>query len=298
MYPSVAHKIFNAEMARAMREFLDARSVSPGLLNVAMNNPSSGAAEDYPWVGAMPIVREWLGEVTAEEIQDYDYVIKNRDYVASVIISQNHIDDDQTGVLSTLSQQLARRILRHPEKLISDAIINGDSLTAYDGVAFFSNVSGARKIDNILAGTGITLSTMEADLAKAVAAMAKFTDDKGEVLGIRGDTIVCPIAMEPNFRRLVQSIADPTATGGTNTFNPYNGRFTVIGDPRLDADDANDWYLFATNEPVKPFIFQNRQNAETLMDRKPGTKQWIFSANYRGAVGYGLPHLAVKTTNT
>lgn len=298
MYPSVAHKIFNAEMARAIRDMMQARSVAPGLLSVAMENPSTGSAEDYPWIGAMPIVQEWLGEVTADELKDYDYVIKNRDYVASVMISQNHIDDDQTGVLRTLSQQLAQRILRHPEKLISDAIVNGDSNTAYDGVAFFSNASGARTIDNLLAGSGTTLAQIETDLAAAVAAMAKFTDDKGEILGIRGNTIVCPIALEPDFRRLVQSIADPTATGGTNTFNPYNGRFTVIGDPRLDADDANDWYLFATNEPVRPFIYQNRQTAETLMDRKAGTKQWIFSANYRGAVGYGLPHLAIKTVNS
>jgi phage major head subunit gpT-like protein len=298
MYPSVAHKIFKAEMARAMAGFNNARSLSPNILSVAMQNPSSAAAEDYPWLGAMPVVQEWLGEVTAEEIADYDYIIKNRDYVASVLISQNHIDDDQTGVLATLAQQLASRIMRHPEKLIVDAIINGDSNTAYDGVAFFSNVSGARTIDNLLAGTGPALDKLEADLNSALVAMATFADDKGAPLGIRGDTIVCPMALENDFRRLVQSTSDPTASGGIETFNPYAGRFSVIGDPRLDADDANDWYLMATNEPVKPLIYQLRQAANSNMEKAPGTKQWIFSADYRGAVGYGIPHLAVKTVNT
>lgn len=298
MYPSVAHKIFNVEMARAMRDLQAARQIAPGIMNVAMENPSTGSAEDYPWIGAMPIVKEWLGEVTAEELQDYDYIIKNRDWVASVMINQNHIDDDQTGVLSTLSQQLAQRILRHPEKLLVDAIINGDSNTAYDGVAFFSNASGNRTIDNLLSGNGTTLANLETDLAAAMTAMAKFTDDKGEVLNIQGNVIVCPVALEPDFRRLTQSVADPTATAGTNTYNPYNGRYTVISHPALDADDANDWYLFATNEPVKPFIYQLRQSANTDMEKKAGTKQWIFSADYRGAIGYGLPHLAVKTTNT
>lgn len=298
MYPSVAHKIFNTEMARAMAQFNNARSLSPGILSVAMQNPSSASAEDYPWLGAMPIVQEWLGEVTAEEIQDYDYIIKNRDYVASVLISQNHIDDDQTGVLRTLSQQLASRIMRHPEKLIVEAIVNGDSNEAYDGVAFFSNASGARTIDNLLDGTGTTLAQVEADLNAALVAMAGFEDDKGEPLGIRGDTIVCPMAMENTFRRLVQSTSDPTADGGIETFNPYAGRFTVIGDPRLDADEDEDWYLFATNEPVKPLIYQLRQTANSNMEKKPGTKQWIFSADYRGAVGYGIPHLAVKTVNS
>lgn len=298
MYPSVAHKIFNAEMARAMAEFNNARSLSPGILSIAMQNPSSASAEDYPWLGAMPMVQEWLGEVTAEELQDYDYIIKNRDYVASVMISQNHIDDDQTGVLRTLAQQLAARVMRHPEKLIVDAVIDGDTKTAYDGVAFFSDVSGARTIDNLLAGTGTTLAQLEADLNSALVAMSKFADDKGAPLGIRGDTILCPMAIENDFRRLVNSVADPTATAGTNTFNPYSGRFTVIGDPRLDADDANDWYLMATNEPVKPLIYQLRQMANSNMEKKPGTKQWIFSSDYRGAVGYGIPHLAVKTVNS
>src|SRR6056297_3007478 len=101
MYPSVAHKIFNTEMARAMADFQSARSLSPGLLALAMNNPSTGAAEDYPWLGAMPIVQEWLGEVTADELKDYEYLLRNRDYIASVMINQNHIDDDQSGVLMT-----------------------------------------------------------------------------------------------------------------------------------------------------------------------------------------------------
>lgn len=298
MYPSVAHKIFNSEMARAMAEFNNARSLSPGIFGIAMNNPSGAAAEDYPWLGAMPVVQEWLGEVTADTIKDYDYVIKNRDYVASVLISQNHIEDDQTGVLTTLSAQLAQRVLRHPENLMIQAIIDGDSNTAYDKVAFFSNASGVRTIDNLLTGTGTTLAQLEADLNAALVAMAKFQDDKGEPLGIRGDTIVAPVALANDFRRLVNSQADPTATGGVNTFNPYQGRFTVIEDPRLDADDVNDWYLFASNEPVKPLIYQLRQSGRSEMEKKPGTKQWIFSADYRGAVGYGIPHLAVKTVNS
>lgn len=298
MYPSVAHKIFNAEMARAMADFNNARSLSPGLFQIAMNNPSGAAAEDYPWLGAMPVVQEWLGEVTADTLKDYDYIIKNRDYVASVLINQNHIEDDQTGVLTTLSQQLAQRILRHPENLMIQAIINGTSDTAYDDVAFFSNATGVRTINNLLDGTGTTLSQLEADLNAALVAMAKFEDDKGEPLGIRGDTIVSPVALANDFRRLVNSQADPTASGGINTFNPYQGRFSVIEDPRLDDDDDNDWYLFASNEPVKPLIYQLRQSGRSEMEKKPGTKQWIFSADYRGAVGYGIPHLGVKTVNT
>jgi phage major head subunit gpT-like protein len=140
---------------------------------------------------------------------------------------------------------------------------------------------------------------MSADLTAALAAMAKFTDDQGGALNIRGDLIVCPVALEPNFRRLVQSPADPTASGGVNTYNPFAGQgITVIGDSRLDADDVDDWYLLCTNEIIKPLLFSNRQAAQNRFEKKHGTKTWIWSADYRGNGGYGLPHLAVKTVNT
>jgi phage major head subunit gpT-like protein len=259
--------------------------------------PSTAAYEKLGWLGAMPTVQQWLGEIQAKQLEDYDYTIKNKDWAVAVPVNENDVADDQTGVHTMFPAMLAQRLMRHPEKLMIDLLLNGDSDTAYDGVAFFSDVSGARTIDNLLAGTGTDLGEVEADLNAALVAMAKFTDDQGEALNLRGDLIVCPVAMENTFRRLVQSTSDPTVSGGIETFNPYNGRFTVIGDPRLDADEVDHWYLLSTQEIVKPFVFSMRQAAENRFEKKNGTKSWIWSADYRGNAGYGIPHLAVKTVN-
>ena len=105
------------------------------------------------------------------------------------------------------------------------------------------------------------------------------------------------MALENKFLRLVNSQTDPTGSVA-GTYNPYSGRFTVVGDPRLDADDANDWYLLATNDVVKPLVYSRRQAAKPSMEKTPHTKEWVYGADYRGAGGYGLPHLAIKTTNT
>lgn len=298
-YPiAVVERGLQVSLSRALSNFQAQRDINPGLLTLANTVPSTGADEKYGWIGAMPQVAEWLGELNAEQLKSYDYTIKNKDFAAPLLINQNDIDDDRVGVLMTLTEALAQRIVQHPRQLLIDLIINGDATEAYDGVNFFSDVSAPRTFDNLLAGTGTTLAQLEADLNSALVAMAKFKDDKDEVLNVQGDTIVCPMALENDFRRLVFSTADPTATAGTNTFNPYSGRFTVIGDARLDADDANDWYLFSTQEVIKPFIWQERQTAMPMMEKKANTKQWIFSANYRGNAGYGLPHLAVKTVNS
>jgi phage major head subunit gpT-like protein len=228
-------------------------------------------------------------------IKDYEYTLKNLDWAAGVPVFENDYDDDQTGSYSLLPQMLAQRINAHPEKLIADLAINGDTLLAYDSVAFFSDVSSPRTIDNLLAGTGTTLAQLEVDLNAALVAMAKFPDDQGEILNIKGTLVYCPVALERKFKRLVKSETDPTATV-EGTFNPYKD-IDVIADARLDVDDADDWYLFATGEIVKPFIWQMRQKARAKLEKTPHTKRWVFSADYRGNGGYGLPHLAVKTVN-
>jgi phage major head subunit gpT-like protein len=178
-----------------------------------------------------------------------------------------------------------------------ELLTGGTSNLAYDGVAFFSDVSGVRTIDNLGAGTGVTLAQLEADLADAETAMAKFTDDQGETLNIVPNLIVCPVALKNKLSRLVYSMDDPTATA-SGTFNPYSGRYTVIADARLDATDTGDWYLLATNEVMKPFIMQMREDASPRMEKVPLQENWIYYAKYRGNAGYGLPHLAYKVVNT
>lgn len=293
--PAVIEKGLQAKFSQKMMEFQAARSISPGIMAAAMEIKSTGAYEKLGWIGALPAVTQWVGELNAKEFNSYDYTIKNLDWATGVPISKNSLDDDQTGSLAMFPAMLAKRIMSHPEKLMINLLINGTSSLAYDGVAFFSNVSGVRTIDNLLGGSGVTLAAMKTDLIAALVAMAKFTDDQGEALGIKGDTIVCPVALQSNFESLVYSKADPTASGGVDTYNPFANKFTVIGDPRLDAADVADWYLLATREEIKPLVFQNRQAAEPGLEKTPGTKNYVFSADYRGNGGYGLPHLAIKT---
>ena len=294
--PAVIEKGLLARFAQEMMEFQAARSQAPGIMGAAMEIPSNGAYEKMGWVGAMPAVSQWIGTRNATQFKDYDYTIKNLDWQTSVPINQNDLDDDQTGALQKLPAMLARRIMLHPEQLMINLLINGDSDVAYDGVAFFSNVSAPRTIDNLLAGTGITLAQLEADLNSALVAMSKFDDDQDEPLNIRGTLIVCPVDLERKFRRIVQSTFDATASI-EGVYNPYRD-ISVVSSPKLSSDDANDWYLLATDEIIKPLVYQNRQMARPTMEKTNHSKEWVFGADYRGNGGYGLPHLAVKTVNT
>lgn len=296
--PVIIEKGLNAGFAQKMAQFLAARELSPGLLSAAMGIESRSASEKMGWIGAMGAVKQMVGEIGAKGFDDYDYEVKNLDWYASAPLNENDVDDDQTGVLKMIPELLAKRIAAHPEELIVDLLTGGTSGLAYDGVAFFADASGARVNDNLLTGSGVTVAQLETDLEAALVAMAKFKDDQSKTLNIRGDTIVCPVALENKIRKLVNSVASPTATAGVDTYNPYYGRFTVIGDARLDAVSATDWYLLATKEPVKPFVFSYREAARPMMEKTPHTKDWIYSVDYRGNAGYGLPHLAVMVNNS
>ena len=295
--PTVIQKGLNAAFAKAMVVFLSKIKDAPGLLKAALEIPSKAAYESLAWIGSLPAVQQWVGEINAKEFDSYDYSVKNLDWATASPVNENDVEDDQVGLIKMIPRMLVAKIMKHPVKLLINLLINGDSDVAFDGVAFFSDASGVRTIDNLLAGTGTSLAQLETDLNAALVAQAKFADSNGEPLDIKGNMIVCPMALENSFKKLVDSKSSPTATAGVDTYNPFAGRFEVIADPRLDADDANDWYLLATNEEVKPFIFQRRQAAKNRFWNKPGTKTWIYSADYRGNGAYGLPHLAVKTVN-
>ena len=295
--PTIIRNGLNALFVQEMLRLQEMSGESPGVMSLATAAPSSGAQEDYAWLGNMPAVQEWLGELNLEQLNDYEYAIKNRDFAVPVVLKKNDIDDDKVGPLKIIAAQLAVKIMKHPRRLIVDSIINGVTGLAYDGVAFFSNASGVRVIDNLLAGTGTTVALLAADLASAEAAMMAFTDDQGEYLNIGPDTILCGPALANDFRRLVGSATDPTATA-TGTYNPFYNRYQVLVDARIGVDDPNDWYAFATREPVRPFVYQLRENARVEMREKDLTKQVAYYAHGRWNVGYGLPHLAVKVVNT
>jgi phage major head subunit gpT-like protein len=150
--------------------------------------------------------------------------------------------------------------------------------------------------DNLAAGSGTTLAQIAADIDTNVATMAKFVDEAGEPLNIQPDTIVCPVALKPKFDRLVNSQMDPTAVA-QGSYNPYGGKFKVFGDARLDAVDANDWYLLSSNQVVKPFAFSMRQTGRTRLVNKNLTKAWVGIADYRANAGYALPQLGIKVVN-
>ena len=172
---------------------------------------------------------------------------------------------------------------------------------AFDGIAFFSDVSGVRINDNLLAGTisagTPTLAQIAADIRTCRNSMLGFKDSRGEIIGIMPDTFVVPPNLEMGFMQLMTSNSDPSLTN-SGTVNPFkNWVKRIVVDPGLT--DLNDFYALSTSYSVGPFVRQQRSGVETFLDEtgRNVNGRLIFGAKFRGNVGYGLPILAAKVVS-
>lgn len=258
--------------------------------------PSTSASEKYGFLGDYPGVKEWLGDKTAGSLKDYNFTIPNKDWYDAIEIDRNEIEDDQLGRILPRLQGLVLSLKRWKGELIADLIINGTTYLAYDASAFFANRTAPN--DNLLAGTGVTLATIKADLYSTRAAMMKFQSDTGKVIALPMDTVVVPPELEGV---MLEAVMSPTNAGGAG-YGVYNPASTWIKRVLVlpNASDANDWYGFCTSFPLKPFILQNRKEPENVLDdtQVKRNRKLVYSAEMRGNAGLGLFHMGVKVVNT
>jgi len=282
----------NAAFKKAQDE-LSASSYRKQLRDLLMEVPSAGSSEKYGWFGDFPQVREWIGDKKAHELKDYDFEISNKDFEVTIAIDRNEIADDRAGIVLPRLQSMAQALQDHKLDLVASLIDNGGTGLAYDGVAFFSDVSGDRVNDNLLAGTGTTVDQIKADIYSAYSAMLQFKSDTGKILGLEMDTIACPAAL---IGLILEAV---NAAPGATTFNVLSTWIkNVIVIPSLT--DADDWYGFCSNRALKPFIYQRRQEPTPVLDdtQVKRNRKLYYSAEMRGDAGYGLPQLALKVVNS
>lgn len=60
---------------------------------IATTVPSSSSENNYKWMGQMPQMREWIGDREIQNINAYDYTIKNRKFEMTVSVPRDDIED-------------------------------------------------------------------------------------------------------------------------------------------------------------------------------------------------------------
>jgi phage major head subunit gpT-like protein len=293
--------LFRKEFNQAVAEYSNTNAWD-ALADIATVIPSTGPSEDYRWLQENPEFEQWIGDLKADDLKDYKFTITNEPFVAAISVHSDEIDDDRDALILTRVRSMGGSDKRKWGKMIHSLLINGTTLTAYDSVAFFSDASGDRLNDNLLAGTisaaTPTVAQVLADVDTVVQAMGGFKNSRGDVVGIVPDTFVVSLKAASVFRRALLSQTDASnANSAVN--NPFQGmNFRIVVDPALT--DANDFYALATRFSVGGLVKQIREAVNTFLDDTGKLKngRLVFGAKFRGNAGYGLPIMACKVVSS
>ena len=224
---------------------------------VAMEVPSETRDETYAWLGAVPSMREWIGEREAKNLSAYGYTIKNKDFELTVSVPRNDLEDDCIGVYKPMFEDLAYNARRHSDKLVFSLFPRGFTEKCFDGKPFFCE-SHAPTVEGKNAKPQSNKGTYKLtpeSYGAARSQMMCLVDDQGEVMFIVPDLLVVSPQKEAVGRTILM------ANEIHQEVNIYKGTAELLVVPQLAAS-PEQWFLLCTKRPVKPFIFQNRRKPQ------------------------------------
>lgn len=268
---------------------------------VAMMVPSSGSQENYAWLGNFPHLREWIGERAIKKLMKKSYSIINKSFEATVSVKRTEIEDDAYGVYSPVFQSMGESAALWPDEMIFNLLPNGFEELCYDEKPFFAedhpvgDRTKPKKVSN-LSEAKLTLESYKA----ARAAMMSFKSDEGKALGIIGNLLVVPPALEDMGRRILKS--EFIEMDGVTQTNPYKDTAELLVVPQLAGHDSK-WYLLCTSKAIKPLIYQNReepsfQALDANSEHAFKTDELVYGVKARGNVGFSFWQLGYGSKGT
>jgi phage major head subunit gpT-like protein len=263
--------------------------------------PSGKAEEVYAWLGGLPELKEWKDEKAPKALLEHGFTIKNKDYEATISVNRNALADDQYGQITVRVQQLGASARKGFDKEAARIVEAGHSTVCYDGQNFFDtdHSEGTSGTQSNYSSSGLALSST--NIKTIITAMRGLKDDTGQLAGINPTHIMVPTGLEFTAKE----IFDPTFVNVTTDPSKatLNGLLKVIVNPYLAnaGTVANSaYYVLDLSQPVKPFVFQNRENITFMALDKPDSpanfmrKEMYYGVEARFAFGYGDWKLAYK----
>lgn len=253
-------------------EALEAQSGIAWLDGISNYFTSDQASEDYPFLGMVPALREWIGGRNAKGFTANTINIENKHYEATLDILLRDLRRDKTGQLRARIGELVMRGDTHFASLLSTLIIDGESTACYDGQFYFDTDhsegdSGTQDNDittdiSALPAEvhGVVTAPSPEEFQQAIQAsitqMHGFVDDVGEPLN---ETASAFHVMVPNGLGVTARTALSTLrAAGPATVDMDGFTITMSVNPRLtNAGSWTDKFVtFRTDGSIKPLIRQ------------------------------------------
>lgn len=276
--------------------------ISPWSKPLTLEVPSTTAENRYPWMAAIPKMREWIGERVIQNMASRAFAIANRDFELTLGIKRKDFEDDQLGQWAPMFGMMGEQAARLPDDLITALLKDAENQDCWDGQRFF-DTDHPVKVSDPAMGTQSNLFTGSA-LSRATfntvrTTMRTYKDEDGRILAINPRILIVPPQLEQTAKEIVVADTVPNAAGTASQTNLNKGDATVMVVEDL-ADRPTEWYLADLAKPMKPFIYQVRKAANFV--RKDAETddnvflrgEALYGIDARGNAGFGLPLLIAK----
>jgi len=250
-------------------------SVNPSawLDAVGMRTTTDQAEEKYPFLGAVPIMQEWLAERNVARLRADQFTVKNVHYESSIRFNKSELRRDKTGQIDIRVNEHVQRAQNHWNKLVTDLIVAGESSPCYDGQFFFDTDHPNNGTDG-----GVQSNDIQVDISalpvvvngvitapspeeaiqtvyRAIRQIVGILDDQGEPMneGAEEFIVICPLSLE---NALITGNSVPI---GTHIGEQRDKRkIEIVSNVRLDTAGWTDKFMVARKDnPIKPFILQS-----------------------------------------
>lgn len=214
-------------------------------------------------LGAVPNIPQWIDSTDPRQlaINDEKLAYAVECYSAELSFGYKLLVNDDMSALARVPAKMGASMNRTINVVAWAEVTQASGVgpTMADGQALFSTVTGNRFRANYTTGAGTptvaNVGTLRNQLRQMrginVAGPGDTVAESDDILRIRPQFIVGPTALETTILQLVNSIADPAASGNAGIFNPARALTPVI-EPLLDAatNGTTAWYLMANPNQV------------------------------------------------
>lgn len=220
----------------------------------------TSASQDLVDLGAapMPVPSDQAGGLTIQDLIEKTIPVSPESWDITVSISQNAIDDDQTGSLERKVRSAGDNFNKHMNQRVFTILNGGDGTTyglCYDGQEFFDS-------DHVDKGAHYqtdqdneyTLALTPDNFETVWVAAQSTRDDQGEFTEYIYDLLVC----HPTNKRVAANICENVEQMDTanRERNVFAGEIAYLTTPEIDS---TAWHLIASSEPHKPLIVAMRK---------------------------------------
>lgn len=262
---------------------------------LAMRTQSSAAQEVHHWLGAFPGMKEFIDQVSIENIAAHNYTIPNKEWYDAIGVKQADIERDEAGGVGLYGPrfQIMGDVARqHEGEKVADFLVNGFTRPCYTGKNFYDTdhepIAGGTKFTN--KGTK-KLSQANYRLARINLKQRK--NAAGRALKLGRDLVLLVGAKQEDVAREFL-VAERLSNGQTNV---DKGTARLVVWPEIDVINEYFWALFDAASLMKPVIVQDEKPMQLLAQDQPdddcvfNNHEFRYQAYKRQGFGYGLPEV-------